>query len=612
MLGAVVEISQHEILLALAATGINLTPGAFRTLMAVPEPRDAINQLVVNYFTSKFARKTLSEEDVTEILNLPAQLPSSLAPPPAGLKPTKSTQTARGKGSLDVLVGKRSPPPPTASAPPIPPVVVPAPRSDVVPPLLVNSNSAVETDAFQVEEILPVSEINVQKFNVSEKILPRGEVSGGINDWHPTAREYATDVNVMSDPTRDLHTTGEMEDFLKVFQSRYEKLRKILLQHSDVGDAVPISEVRGQRTEGDVKVIGMVTDKRQTKTRNMLLELEDPTGRITVLVSQNKGEIYNLVGKIMLDQVICISGKLKINEGKSRIIFVEEFFWPDVPMTFRPNHAHDRVSAMFVSDMHVGSKEFMRPLWDRLVDFLNGHLGGDRQKQLAGEVKYLLIAGDAVDGIGIYPSQEENLTPGLDDIHNQYAVVQEMLQGVPEYIQIIYIPGNHEPVRNAIPMPAVPKKYSGELQDNLKVMCLGNPSMVAIHGVKTLMFHGDSFIDFSMNVPGVDVNHPETAMVECLRGRHLAPSFGKKTELAPAPFDWLVVDEIPDIFHTGHLHINGYGRYRNISCIGSGCFESQTDFMKSLGIMPTPGKPFIVRLYEPDLTVTQLDLQDIS
>jgi DNA polymerase II small subunit len=322
--------------------------------------------------------------------------------------------------------------------------------------------------------------------------------------------------------------------------------------------------------------------------------------------------MYNLVANIMLDQVICVSGQLKISDGRSRIIFTDEFFWPDVPMTFRPNHAADRVSAMCISDIHIGSKEFVRPLWDRLVEFLNGRIGGERQQQLAGEVKYLLIAGDAVDGIGVYPSQEANLTAGLDDIYAQYAVLQEMLQGVPDYIQIIYIPGNHEPVRNAIPCPSVPKKFVGDIQSNLNVLCLGNPSTVSVHGVKTLMFHGDSFIDFSMNVPGVDVNHPDTAMVECLRGRHLAPSFGKKTELAPGPLDWLVVDEVPDIFHTGHLHINGFGRYRNVTCIGSGCFESQTDFMKSLGIVPTPGKPFIVRLYEPDLAVTQIDLQDIS
>ncbi|OLS13544.1 MAG: archaeal DNA polymerase II, small subunit/DNA polymerase delta, subunit B, partial [Promethearchaeota archaeon CR_4] len=302
-------------------------------------------------------------------------------------------------------------------------------------------------------------------------------------------------------------------------------------------------------------------------------------------------------------------GLLRIGDGRSRMIMVNEFFWPDVPLNFHPKHAEDRVCALCISDMHVGSKEFLRPLWDRMGDFLNGRLGNERQRQLAGEVKYLLIAGDAVDGIGIYPSQEEDLE--LDSIQKQYQMLDELLQVIPDYIQIIYIPGNHEPVRKALPMPAVPKKYVEGLQSHHNVMCLGNPAVVSLHGVKSLLFHGDSFLDFSMNIPTVSFNQPETAMLECLRGRHLAPVFGKKTEIAPAPLDWLVIDEIPDLFHTGHIHINGLGKYRNVLCVGSGCFESQTDYMKSLGIIPTPGKPVLVRLYSPDLQPTQLELQEI-
>jgi len=48
--------------------------------------------------------------------------------------------------------------------------------------------------------------------------------------------------------------------------------------------------------------------------------------------------------------------------------------------------------------------------------------------------------------------------------------------------------------------------------------------------------------------------------------------------------------------HTGHLHKNGYGMYHGILLVNSGCFQAQTDFMKSLGIIPDFGKPTIVNI----------------
>ena len=85
-------------------------------------------------------------------------------------------------------------------------------------------------------------------------------------------------------------------------------------------------------------------------------------------------------------------------------------------------------------------------------------------------------------------------------------------------------------------------------------------------------------------------------MKEFLKCRHLAPIYGEKTQLAPTAKDWLIIDKIPDIFHTGHIHINGLDYYRNVTLINSGCFQAQTDFMKSFGIQPTPGIVPIIEL----------------
>jgi DNA polymerase II small subunit len=49
----------------------------------------------------------------------------------------------------------------------------------------------------------------------------------------------------------------------------------------------------------------------------------------------------------------------------------------------------------------------------------------------------------------------------------------------------------------------------------------------------------------------------------------------------------LVIDDVPDIFHTGHVHINAYKKHKGIHMINSGTFQSQTEFQKIYNIMPT-------------------------
>ena len=97
-------------------------------------------------------------------------------------------------------------------------------------------------------------------------------------------------------------------------------------------------------------------------------------------------------------------------------------------------------------------------------------------------------------------------------------------------------------------------------------------------------------------------------MAEFIRARHLVPTYGKKAEVAPVEQDWLVMDEIPDILHMGHLHKNGCGWYKGVLAINSGCFQGQTSFMKGLGIDPDCGKPTIVDLKGPKLVPRVIDL----
>ena len=79
-----------------------------------------------------------------------------------------------------------------------------------------------------------------------------------------------------------------------------------------------------------------------------------------------------------------------------------------------------------ISDTHFGSSDWVEKVWHRFVDLLNCRIGDDRQIEQAGKVKYLCIAGDLVDGIGIYPNQENRLA--ISDIYAQYEAVAQLFR----------------------------------------------------------------------------------------------------------------------------------------------------------------------------------------
>jgi len=291
-------------------------------------------------------------------------------------------------------------------------------------------------------------------------------------------------------------------------------------------------------------------------------------------------------------------------KGKNGVIYANNVSKIDIPIDHQPNRSQEPLSIALISDVHIGSREFEESLWNKFIDFLNGKVGNKNLREIAGKIKYIIINGDLVDGIGVYPNQQDDLV--ISNIYNQFKKASELISKIPPYIKIFYSPGNHDPVRTAIPRPAVSKKYCEELL-NIGVECIGNPSLIQTDGVNTLVFHGDSLFDMNMLIPELDNNKPVDTMKEMLICRHLAPIYGKKTQIAPTNKDWLVIDKIPDIFHTGHIHINGIGQYRNIFLVNSGCFQAQTDYMKSFGINPTPG---IVPIVELDtFRCVELDLK---
>ncbi len=392
--------------------------------------------------------------------------------------------------------------------------------------------------------------------------------------FSPLAKEFSPDVkiNYSRDVTGKSRTKGEVENFINHFRNRFDRLSK-MLRRVGAGSSVDLSEIKKHVGE-KVRVIALISDKRVTKKGNIFFEIEDMTGTFKVVVSQSR---YNekLVPKaknVLLDDIVAITGKVL-----EPYLIAEDIEWPDMPVVREKRVIEADVAAAYLSDIHFGSKYFLEKYLDSFVEWLHGK--GD-SKELAGKVKYIVIAGDVVDGIGIYPNQEKELL--VKDIYQQYRMFDDFIEDLPDYIEVIVAPGNHDAVRRGEPQTAIST-------DMVKsdVTLVGNPCSLSIEGMKHLTYHGTSIDSMIASIPGQSYMHPEKVMIEYLKRRHLSPVYGGNL-IIPENIDYMVIDDPPDVFHCGHVHKNGYTQYRGTLVINSGTFQDQTDFQVKQGHVPTP------------------------
>lgn len=433
----------------------------------------------------------------------------------------------------------------------------------------------------------------IEKTVSDDKIKPKVKSNLKIDSkkFQPIGKKIKTDIKILKDSTAQTTIEGLIKDFNKYFKSRYKQMSSILRKRGDVGGGVLIKNLQDAKLQDNerISIIGMVTEKTTLNNGGMMLEIEDPSGRINVYLPAKDPELITKAGALLEDQVAGFFGTLY----EDRLI-LDDFVFPDLPLNVDRSPLKDPISVCMTSDLHIGSKEFLEDSFSNLIEFLNGRVDDPYQQNLASSIKYFIICGDLVEGIGVYPKQEDDLL--IKDIYHQYDHAAKLLAKIPEWIHIIIISGNHDACRLALPQPAIGKEYAPKLWDMKNVTMLSNPATVNLHGKTFLLYHGNSFEDVSSLTPGLSMNDPNGPMIYTLRYRHLAPTYGRRSSIVPSSIDDLVIENVPDVFHTGHIHINSHTRYRGVDCINSGTFQSQTDYMLSKNIHPTPGRVPIINL----------------
>ena len=443
----------------------------------------------------------------------------------------------------------------------------------------------IHPDAFKILEKIDAKELekiikqvvrekakqNLFLINQSDlKMFVDSEIDEGLENHH----------TILSDPTKKITSAEGIDGFSALFVNRYSKLLKIILQRSQSKKLIPIDIVKSGKIKEEVFVGGLLMDRKIERGVTKLV-VDDPTGSLEMLVF-NK-ELQETANSLLIDQFVMLT----ITPGKNGGFIVKDLVVPDVPDHIT-NRSKTDTYAVLISDLHVGSKYFMEREFTEFVEWLSS------PDPIARKVRFVLVGGDIIDGIGIFPNQDKELL--LVDVNEQMLKAAQLLDKIPKHIKVFIIPGNHDPGRRALPQPAIPEKHNLSLWNRENFFMLGNPSMIELNGVKILMFHGQSLDDVVGTTPGLSYMQPAKAMRVLLKARHLSPVYGKRTPIAPEVEDMMVINDVPDIFHSGHIHVVDLDMYKGTLIVNSGAWQTQTGYQASVGITPTPGIAVIINL----------------
>jgi len=460
---------------------------------------------------------------------------------------------------------------------------------------ILNQSTTSKLNWSEIEKINVISE---KKGNDYSKLLE--PILSSEAHHKPTEKKIDTENNVKvifsykSKPKKRY-----AQDFVEYFNNRFQAIRNILKQRQELQNTISIKRMFSKKDREQVAVIGMVKDKHYTKNDNCMITIEDETGYIKTIINKTKPKLFDIAKDVVLDEVIGIIGV-----NGENVIFVNNILFPEIPLTKEIKKTNEEAYTLFLSDIHVGSKNFLEEDFNKFLKWINQDLGNEEQKKIASKVKYIFVLGDLVDGCGVYPEQDKELN--IKDIKEQYQECANLLSQIPKNIKLIICPGNHDAMRVAEPQLQIYKDFSEPIYNLPNTIMVSNPSLVNIHssdtfpGFDVLIYHGYSFDFYAAEVESIrnkgGYDRADLIMKFLLQKRHLAPTHTSTLYVPDTDLDPLVINKVPDFFVSGHIHKAAAANYRNITLISGSCWQSKTSFQEKVGHNPEPSRVPIVNL----------------
>ena len=439
-------------------------------------------------------------------------------------------------------------------------------------------------------------------FSVGKQTVPK-ELTIEVKDTSRlSAGVYHPEIKILSSNIIP-HKRIEVKDFVTHFKNRYNFFKEILRQRKELDNLISVNKIGNTR---NFSLIGLVSSKRVTKNKNIILEVEDLTGKVNILIGVDKENIVKKAKEVLNDDVIGI----KCSGGRE-LIYANDIIFPE-SFVLEKRKTEEEVYAVFISDIHVGSKLFLEEKFARFIKWLRGEEEDEKMREKIKKIKYLFVCGDNVDGIGVYPGQEGLLA--IKDVKEQYKKLAEYFKMIPSYINIVMCPGQHDAVRVPEPQPAIDEDFAKDLKEMKNVFLVSNPALIEIEtigtkrGVKVLMYHGASmlrgWIDEieDLRVGKAHLN-PTKVVKYMLRHRHLSPTHSGNVYVPSEKEDMMIIKEVPDIVVTGDLHKSDVDIYNNILLITGSCWQSTTPFEEKVGNQPDPAKVPLLNLKTREIKI---------
>ena len=402
----------------------------------------------------------------------------------------------------------------------------------------------------------------------------------------------------------------EVKDFTYHFRARYQSLQKILMARPELqSNLMSINKISSDRQS--LSIIGIVSEKRVTKNKNLMIRFEDLTGEVTGLVKVDREDLFSRASELQLDDVVGIKAS-----GNRDMIFIHDILFPDA-FIFEKTRFDEDISVGFLSDMHCGSNRHLEKSIGRFLEWINS------DDENVKKIKYIFIVGDNVDGVGIFPGQEDVLK--LKSMKEQYTLLASYLKKIPKNIIMFMCPGQHDAVRVAEPQPIIGRQYAEELYGIENLILVTNPCLVKLveksevrggfnsskQGLekefKVLMYHGasiHSFINEIKELRDMKAHRcPAKAVKHMLKRRHLAPVHGDVVYIPNADVDPMVIQEVPNILCTGEVHRLDIENYNGVLIITGSCWQAQTPFEEKVGNIPDPAKFPVFNLKTGELKI---------
>jgi DNA polymerase II small subunit len=406
-----------------------------------------------------------------------------------------------------------------------------------------------------------------------------------------------------------------IDDFVIHYNNRFNALRK-MLQSRDLDNVTSIRRIMEMRDKETVTIIGMVYAVSESKNGHMIIQMEDRTGIIKALVMKSKDKLHTIAKNIVLDEVIAVTG----TAGKE-IVFVEEIYFPDIPFDKVIKTCPKEGYAVFISDIEFGSKVFLQKEWDSFMDFLIGKKIPENYAEVVPKIKYLIICGDTISGVGIYPGQADELR--WTSVRDQYFEFTKYLKMIPKHIEVIICPGNHDAVRLAEPQPAFFEEFVGEMMHLPNVTLISSPGMVTIEktdtfeGLKLLLYHGFSMPYYGNNVPEIREagglqGAAEKVLKFYLQRRHFAPSHGSTQFVPDIRYDPLVIDTVPDILITGHIHKIIAQNYRGVTMLNTSAWVAPSEYQGRFGLIPDNCRAVLINLQTRAIKILNFNKKEVK